>query len=134
MLRIMMVALLVCFAMGCSREAPPTDVDKAATLFFERLKGAEYDAIYADASSQFKERKSQGEILDNLQKITAIGRIQSYSRLSMFFEGDKNNRIASPSYSVLFDRAATEITVNFKDEGGEWKLVGFDLKRRGPQS
>ncbi|MEW6208972.1 MAG: hypothetical protein AB1631_11440 [Acidobacteriota bacterium] len=133
MLRIMIAALLVCFIAGCSREAPPADVDKAGALFFERLKGADYEAIYADASSQFKEAKSKGEILDNLQQITAIGRIQSYSRLSMFFEGDKS-RIASPVYSVLFDQAAAEITLNFKDDGGEWKLVGFSLKRRGPPS
>ena len=133
MFRIMIAVLFVCFVSGCSREAPPTDVDKAAALFFERLKGAEYETIYADASSQFREQKSKGEILDNLQQITAIGRIQDYRRLSMFFEGDKN-RIASPSYSVLFDQAATEIMLNFKDEGGEWKLVGFSLKRRGPQS
>jgi hypothetical protein len=127
-----LAALLLCFIAGCSREAPPTDVEKAGALFFERLKGADYEAIYADASSQFKEARSKGEILDNLQQITAIGRMQSYSRLSMFFEGGKG-RIASPVYSVLFDQAATEITLNFKDEGGEWKLVGFFLKRRGPQ-
>ncbi len=128
----MIAALIVCFAQGCSREAPPTDVDKAAALFFERLKGAEYEAIYTDASSQFREQKSKVEIFDNLQQITAIGRIQSYTRLSMFFEGDKS-RIASPNYSVLFDQAAAEMLLNFKDEGGEWKLVGFSLKRRTSQ-
>jgi hypothetical protein len=130
----MIAVLLVCFVQSCSREAPTTDVDKAAALFFERIKGAEYEAIYEDASSQFKQQKSKAEILDSLQQITTIGRIQDYRRLSMFFEGDKSNRIASPSYSVLFDQAATEIMLNFKDEGGEWKLLGFVVKRRGPQT
>ncbi|HET9530110.1 MAG TPA: hypothetical protein VFQ92_07150 [Blastocatellia bacterium] len=119
---------------GCALragEAPPEDVDKAAALFFERLKSAEYEVIYADASEQFKEQVDKATIIDNLKQITALGRIQDYRRLRMIFEGEGKNRVASPVYSVIFDQNVTEITVNFKDEGGEWKLVGFSVKQRG---
>jgi hypothetical protein len=34
----------------------------------------------------------------------------------------------------LFDQARAEITVNFKDDGGQWKLIGFSVKPRSGQA
>jgi hypothetical protein len=125
---------LVMFLAGCALragEAPPEDIDKAAALFFERLKSAEYETIHEDASKQFKDQVDKATIIDNLKQMSALGRIQNYSRLRMIFEGEGKDRIASPVYSVIFDQTVAEITVNFKDESGEWKLVGFSVKQRG---
>jgi hypothetical protein len=121
------------FIAGCSlvsREAPSEDVEKAGALFFERLKAADYDAIYSDASAMFKENQPRATILDNLKQINALGRIQDYRRLSMRFEGDPKNRLASPVYAVTFEQVRAEITLNFKDDGGEWKLLGFSVKQK----
>ncbi|HWP43030.1 MAG TPA: hypothetical protein VNO14_07335, partial [Blastocatellia bacterium] len=112
-------------------QAPPEDVDKAAALFFERLKSAEYETIYGDASEQFKETVVKATIIDNLKQMAALGRIQDYHRLKMTFENEDDSTIASPVYSVVFDQTVAEITLNFKDEGGEWKLIGFVVKQRG---
>jgi hypothetical protein len=121
---------LILFLAGCalrSDPAPPEDVDKAAALFFERLKGAEYETIYKDASKQFKDQVPRVTVIDNLKQMAALGRIQDYRRLKMSFEGD----YASPDYSVVFDQNIAEITLNFKNESSEWKLVGFSVKQRG---
>jgi hypothetical protein len=126
MLKRMISLSLILFLAGCalrSEPAPPEDVDKAAALFFERLKSAGYETIYDDASKQFKEQVPKPTIIDNLKQMAALGRVQDYRRLKMSFEGN----VASPEYSVIF----AEITVNFKDESGEWKLVGFSVKQRG---
>jgi hypothetical protein len=131
--KLVFVFLLLMMA-GCSLrggQAPPEDIDKAAALFFERLKSAEYDAIYNDVSKQFKQQVPKATILENLKQVSAMGRIQDYRRLSMSFEGESKDQMASPVYSVLFDRVAAEITVNFKDEDGEWRLLGFSVKQRG---
>jgi hypothetical protein len=133
MVRILIAATLLLFVFACSREARPQDVEQAAALFFERLKGAEYDTIFNEASEQFKSQVSKDTMLDNLKQVTAIGRIQNYQRLSLPFESDKENQIASPVYAVYFDQGITEMTLNFKGEGGKWKLLGFSLKRRMPQ-
>lgn len=138
MARKLVVVLLSLFIVGCSlrsTEAPPEDIEKASTLFFERLKSAQYEEIYKDASEKFKEIQIKTTIIDNLKQIAALGRIQEYRRLSMTFEGEDKNRIASPIYVVIFDNVSAQITLNFKDEGGEWKLFGFVVKQRGaPQS
>lgn len=133
-LRLLAASFLLTFSIGCSaREAPYEDVDKAAGLFFERLKAAEYDTIYDDSCEAFKEQKPRGEVLENLKKITALGRPQSYDRLSMLFDKDGKKRIASPIYAVTFDQTKGEITLTFRDDGGEWKLLGFSVKNRvGP--
>jgi hypothetical protein len=130
--RKLVAAFLLAFVVGCSaREAPYEDIDKAAGLFFERLKAAEYDSIYDDSCEAFKEQKTRGEVLENLKKITAIGRPQDYDRLSMFFEKDGKKRIANPVYTVRFDQSQGEITLTFRDDDGEWKLLGFAVKQRG---
>jgi hypothetical protein len=138
MARKLVVVLLLLSIFGCSlrsSEAPPQDVEKAATLFFERLKSAQYEEIYKDAAESFKKNQPRMTIIDNLKQIAAIGRILEYRRLSMTFEGDNDNRIATPIYAVVFDQAGAQITLNFKDEDGEWKLFGFVVKQRGtPQT
>jgi PBP1b-binding outer membrane lipoprotein LpoB len=127
----LLVVWLALIVVGCSKsEALPQDVDKAAEVFFERVKSAEYDAIYNEASDQFKTEVARATAIDNLKQVSAMGRIQSFNRLSMKLEGDEKNRMVSPVYNVLFDKARAEITVNFKDDGGDWKLVGFSVKPR----
>lgn len=130
MFRKAIILAFLLLAAGCNTEAPTEDVDKAAALFFERVKSAEYDSIYASASQQFKDNVAQATILDNLQQINTLGRIQTYTRVRMPVEGTDKERIASPVYAVVFDQSTAEITVNFKDEDGEWKLVGFQVKPR----
>lgn len=131
MLKKLLVLWLALMVVGCSpSEAPVHDIDKAAGVFFERVKSAEYDAIYNEASEQFKSQVARATAMDNLKQVAAMGRIESFNRLSMRLEGDEKNRVASPVYNVLFDKARAEITVNFKDDGGEWKLLGFSVKPR----
>ena len=131
MLKKMLVVWLALIVVGCSpSEAPVSDIDKAAGVFFERVKSAEYDAIYNEAAEQFKKQVARAKAMDDLKQVAALGRIESFDRLSMRLEGDEKNRIASPVYSVLFDKSRADITVNFLDEGGEWKLVGFSVKPR----
>ena len=131
MVKKLLVLWLALMVVGCSRsEAPVQDIDKAAGEFFERVKSAEYDVIYNEASEQFKDKVARATAMDNLKQVAAMGRIQSFDRLSMKVEGDEKNRIASPVYSVIFDKARAEITVNFKDDGGQWKLIGFSVKPR----
>jgi hypothetical protein len=131
MVKKLLVVWLAVVVVGCSRsEAPVHEVDKAAAVFFEHVKSAEYDAIYNEASEQFKKQVARATAMDNLKQVAAMGRIQNYNRLSMRLEGDEKNRVASPVYSVIFDQARAEITVNFKDDGGEWKLLGFSVKPR----
>jgi hypothetical protein len=127
----LLVVWLALIVVGCFKsEARPEDVDKAASVFFERVKSAEYDAIYNEASDQFKNQVARATAIDNLKQVSAMGRIQSFDRLSMKLEGDEKNRMVSPIYNVSFDKARAEITVNFKDDGGDWKLVGFSVKPR----
>jgi hypothetical protein len=138
MARRLVVVLLASLAFACSlrsSEAPPEDVEKAAVLFFERLKSAQYEDIYKDAAETFKQTQARLTIVDNLKQIAAIGRILEYRRLSMTFEGGAEDRVATPIYVVIFDQASAQIALNFKDEKGEWKLVGFVVKQRGgPQT
>ena len=131
MLKKLLVVWLALIVVGCSKsEAPVNEVDKAASVFFERVKSAEYDAIYNEASEQFKSEVARATALDNLKQVAAMGRIESFDRLSMRVEGEAKNRIASPVYSVIFDKARAEITVNFIDDDGQWKLIGFAVKPR----
>ncbi|HEX5736530.1 MAG TPA: hypothetical protein VF131_27105 [Blastocatellia bacterium] len=132
MLKKLLVVWIALITIGCSAsEAPPQDVDKAAAVFFERVKSAEYDAVYNEASGEFKKNVARATAVDNMKEIAAMGRIQSFDRLTLKIEGEEKNRLASPVYSVLFDRARADITVIFKDEGGKWKLIGFSVKPRG---
>ena len=128
----LLVVWLALIVIGCSAsKAPPQDVDKAAAVFFERVKSAEYDAVYNEASEEFRKNVARATAIDNMKQVAAMGRIQSYDRLTFKIEGEAKNRLASPVYSVMFDRARADITVNFRDEGGEWTLAGFSVKPRG---
>lgn len=127
------VVLVALWPTGCSllsHEAPSEDVDKAAALFFQRLNDADYDTIYNDASKGFKENKTRQTVTDNLKQLTEHGRLLTYGRLSMTFQGEGKERMAVPVYGASFERLAGEITLYFRDEGGEWKLFGFALKNR----
>ena len=131
MARILVSAFLLTLMVGCSaREAPYEDIDKAAGLFFERLKEAEYDTIYRDSSESFQHQKTQQDVVDNLKQITAMGRPQDFDRLSMLFDKDGKRRVAIPTYAVKLEQSQAEITLTFRDDGGEWKLLGFVVKTR----
>jgi hypothetical protein len=114
-----------------SHEAPPQDVDKASTLFFQRLKAAEYEIIYNDAGSGFKENKTRNEVVDNLTKLTAGGRLLRYSRIGTFFNDQDKRRVATTSYRTDFEKNRGELKLYFVDESGEWKLDGFEFKLLG---
>jgi hypothetical protein len=134
MLRRALVAFLVlAFSVlsACSHQAPPEDVDKAGALFFERLKSAQYDAIYNDCAKSFKANKSRATIEDNLKQIVALGSIQDYQRVSTQFRDMDNRHTAWPVYAVMTDQTKMEITLTFVDDSGDWKLLGFEVKRRG---
>jgi hypothetical protein len=133
MLRLMIVPLLSLFVTGCavlSREAPAEDLDKAGALFFQRFEKRDYDAIYDDVSSRFKANKTRQEVSSNLEQIAENGKVGDYRRISTSFEGEGKDRIVSPVFAVFFDQGKGDVTLNFVDEGGEWKLIGFAFKPR----
>ena len=130
--KIVIVSLLV-FLSGCalrSHEAPPEDVDKAATLFFQRLNAAEYETIYKDTAKKFKENKTKETIIESLKELTAKGQVQEFHRLKMTFEGTGADTMAVPVYSTVFEQSRGDIILNFVDESGEWKLIGFAFRQR----
>ena len=118
------------FMAGCSRQAPPEDVDKAATLFFQRLKDADYDTIYKDASTQFKTNKPREEVVERLKELTAKGRLQDFKRINTSYRDEGKDRVAMPVFGTTFEQSRGEITLSFIDEGGEWKLIAFAFKQR----
>jgi len=125
--------LFLSLSSGCallSHDAPAEDIDKATALFVQRLNAAEYDAIYKDAAKQFKANRTKETILDSLKELTAKGKLQSYQRVQMKYEGEQKERIASPVYNVAFEQSRGDLTLNFIDESGEWKLIGFAFKQR----
>jgi hypothetical protein len=130
------ILAFICFSLllsGCAllpHEAPADDIDKAAGLFVQRLNGAEYDAIYKDASRKFKDNQTKETILDSLKELTAKGKLQNYQRVQMKYESGSKDRIASPVYNVVFEQSRGDLTLNFIDERGEWKLIGFAFKQR----
>ena len=129
--RLVLAVVLSLAFNGCTtREAPFEDIDKAAALFFERLKTAQYDVIYEDSSQSFKAQKTEFEVIENLKQITALGRPESFTRVKMNFDKDGETRVALPVYAVLLEQAKAEISLTFRDDGGEWKLLGFALMRK----
>jgi hypothetical protein len=120
------------FLTGCallSHEAPVDDIDKAAGLFVQRLNAGDYEAIYKDTAKEFKQNQTKDTILDNLKELASHGQLKSFQRVKLPYEPGKK-RIASPVYSVLFDQARGDLTLNFLDDSGEWKLIGFAFKMR----
>jgi len=131
--KIVAVILISLFLSGCAllpHEAPAEDIDKATALFVQRLNAADYNAIYKDAARKFKDAQTKETILDSLKELTAKGKLQSFSRVQMKYESETKDRIASPVYFVAFDQSRGDLTLNFIDESGEWKLIGFNFKLR----
>jgi hypothetical protein len=130
MLRIVLFTMLLLFMAGCSRQAPPEDVDKAGVLFFQRLKDADYDTIYKDASTQFKTNKTRDVVVESLKELTARGRLQDFKRTNTSYREEGKDQIAMPVYNATFEQARGDLTLSFIDEGGEWKLIAFAFKQR----
>jgi hypothetical protein len=131
MLRGILVSLLAVFIIGCSllsHEAPLEDVDKAGVLFFQRFEQGDYDTIYKDAAKGLKDNKTKQTVVDNLKQIAEAGTLAQYQRISTSIQAEGKDRMASPVYMLLFEKAKGELTLNFLDESGEWKLIGFAFK------
>ena len=131
--KVVALILISLFLSGCTmlpHEAPAEDIDKATALFVQRLNAADYNAIYKDAAKKFKDAQTKETILDSLKELTAKGKLQSFNRIQMKYEGETKDRIASPVYFVAFDQSRGDLTLNFVDESGEWKLIGFNFKLR----
>jgi hypothetical protein len=131
-----LIALLTALSPGgcslLSHQAPTEDVDKAATLFFQRLDNQDFTRIYDDCSKRFKTNKPRVTILESLGQLASNGKTLDHQRVSMPVEGQGNDRVVSPVYKVTFEQMAGEVTLNFQDESGEWKLLGFAFKPRRP--
>ena len=129
-----LILLFVVFAVSCalrSNDAPPEDIDKAAAQFFQRLNAADYETIYKDTASKFKENQTKEKIVESLKELTAKGQLKDYQRVKMAFEGEGKDMRAAPVFSALFDQGSGEMILYFVDESGEWKLIGFAFKQRG---
>ncbi|MEK6407141.1 MAG: hypothetical protein AABN34_09280 [Acidobacteriota bacterium] len=122
------IAMLLAGCSLLSHEAPSEDVDKAATLFFQRLDKAEYDTIYDDAAKKFKANKTRATVTENLTQLGAFGKTLGFERISMQLQGEGKDRMVLPVYKVQFEQGRGEVTLMFQDDSGEWKLFGFALK------
>ncbi len=133
MLRIVLVVFLMVACFGCSlsrREAPPEDAEKAGAQFFERLKGAQYDVIYNDASNIRQKEKARLSVLDDFKKVTALGQISGFRRKGANFSKEGERSFALVTYDIAFEQARGEATLQFVDAGGEWKLSGYSFGTR----
>lgn len=133
MRRSLIISMLLVLIAGCSlisHEAPLEDVEKAGALFFQRFEKHDYEAIHKDIAQRFKENKTKQEVTDSLGQIGEYGKLGDYRRISTTFEGEGKDRMVSPVYAVLFEKERGELTLNFVDEAGEWKLIGFSFKAR----
>jgi hypothetical protein len=150
MYKIAIILNLLLLSQACSLktpEAPYEDIDKAAILFFERLKASKYDEIYSDSAKSFQDSNPRPEVFGNLKKMTDLGKPETPVRMTMSYSNEEGKRIATPNYSVLFINnspgelktpdsqavpAQTKATVilKFIDDGGEWKLGAFEVRQR----
>ena len=144
------ILYLLLFATACSlktQEAPYEDVDKAATLFFQRLTAGKYDEIYSDSEKSFQTKNPKHEVIENLRKMALLGKPGAPLRATMTYSTEEGKRVATPNYAVLFDNSGsleaktpdgqtippqTKATVIFKfiDDSGEWKLGAFEVRQR----
>lgn len=115
---------------ACHSEAPTTDVDKAATQFFQRMQDAKYDLIYDDAATKFKEQNSRATLLESLHALADMGRVGYWTRISMMVEQEGKYRVIKPVYNIKTDHQIGEVTLKFLDEDGEWKFMGILLRQR----
>lgn len=134
MLRIVLVVFLAVACFGCSlaaREAPPEDAEKAGAQVFERLKEAKYETIYSDASDILQREKARASVVDDLKKVTAVGKILDYRRKGANFSKEGDKSFALVTYNMTFEQTKGEATLQFVDVGGEWKLSGYSFGTRG---
>jgi hypothetical protein len=116
---------------GCSvlsHEAPPEDIDKAATLFFQRLDKGDFNGIYNDASKKLMTNKTFPMVSESLRQLAAQGKTLAFNRISMSIQGEGKDRMFLPVYRVAFEQGGGDVTLTFQDESGEWKLFGFSFK------
>src|SRR5438309_8725464 len=104
---VLVVLLTATISAGCSLlspEAPPEDVDKATALFFQRLDKSDFDAIYNDLSKRFKKNKSRQTVTESLKELAALGKVISYERVGMRFQGEGTDRWLIPVYMATFEQ------------------------------
>ncbi|HEU4389708.1 MAG TPA: hypothetical protein VFV34_18025 [Blastocatellia bacterium] len=131
MLRLFRILTAVLFAIGllsCSKPAKPEEAEKASVIFFDRLKEADYDRIYDDASKSFRDQNARATAADKLKQIAALGTIHDYTRLSMTLGEEGGQNVVLPVYTVRFDQVRAEVTLKLIDENGNWKLLGFAVR------
>ena len=131
MLILLLTAIIVEGCSLLSHQAPTEDVDKAAGLFFQRLDNQDFNKIYDDCSKRFKTNKPRQTVVQSLAELAVNGKVEGrFQRSSMPIDDQGKERVVSPVYQVLFEQMPGEITLNFQDESGEWKLLGFAFKPR----
>jgi hypothetical protein len=133
MFKSVLIFVLVLCSSACSlmtREAPTEDVDKAAILFFERLKAGKFDLIYTDSAKSFQEKNPKVEVFENLKKMKELGQPDTPVRASMILGEEEGKRSAMPTYYLHFDQTRTTVILKFLDYGGEWKLGAFEVRQR----
>jgi hypothetical protein len=133
MFKTVCVFTLILCSTACSlmtREAPTEDVDKAATLFFERLKVGQFDLIYTDSAKSFQEKNPKFEVIENLKKMKELGQPDTPIRATMLFGEEEGKRTAMPTYYLNFDQTKTSVILKYLDYGGEWKLGAFEVRQR----
>jgi hypothetical protein len=129
MLRLGMILILALGWVSCDKQAPPEDVERAANRFFEQIKEADYERIYNESAQALREQNAKAKVFDDLKQITAFGTIRQIERLSMTMDREGEHQVALPVYSVLFEQARCEVTLKFTDDDGDWKLLGFAVRR-----
>ena len=126
--KIIALSLLV-FAPACSAgKAPVEDVHKAADLFFQRLNDADYDAIYKDASEEYRKQETRDSSLEKLKQIAPFGKNRFPKPIKMPITD--NGKTVEPVYPSVSEAGRGSIKLTFIDEKGEWKLRFAELARR----
>ena len=126
MVRTIVIGVIILSMLGaCKKDAPTSDIDKAAGLFFLLVKQGEFDRIYSESAPQFKEQQSHAAVVDKLQEVVKYGLPQEWHRLSMQFGDEDKVHVALPVYIVRTDKMDVEVSLKFADVDGVWRLMGF---------
>ncbi|MEW6126579.1 MAG: hypothetical protein AB1757_06025 [Acidobacteriota bacterium] len=134
MYRVMILFIGLAILPACSlkpRQAPNDDVDKAAILFFQRLESEQYDKIYNDAAESYKKTYAKSDAIEAFKQIAAMGKTTQPNRVEMRLETEDGKRVAFPKFAIQYGQVPGSIIFKFVDEGGEWKLGGFDVRQKG---